>query len=389
MADDLARILLVDDNPLLLRSLARVLRNGRYHIESASDGPSALAQMQNASFDAVVSDITMPHMTGIEFLRAVRALDLDVPVILMTGTPEVETAAAAVEYGAFRYLTKPVDTAELEATVRRAVLMHGMARLKRRALDALGQEGMRLSDRAALEGRFERALGKLWMAYQPIVAIGERRVFAYEALLRSDEPELPNPGALLDAAERLGRLRAVGRTVRVLVGQMVPSLPEGVLAFVNLHPDDLLDDDLYAPNTPLSRVAARVVLEITERASLDGMGDLVERMARLRALGYRVAVDDLGAGYAGLSSLARLEPEIFKLDMSLVRDLHLSPVKRQLIASMVKLARELRVLAVAEGVENRAELDALTTIGVDLIQGYHVARPQRELIAPDFSRFLA
>ncbi len=383
-----SKVLLIDDHPKLLRALARILSQAGYEVSTAADGLEALAQLKQVSFDAIVSDIMMPHMTGLELLRAVRELDLDVPVILMTGSPGMESAAEAIEYGAFRYLCKPVETAALEQAVKRAVLMHGLAKMKRRALDLLGQEGMRLSDRAALESRFEKAIGSLWVAFQPIVSLAGGRVAAYEALVRCDEQTLMSPNALLDAAERLGRLNDIGRGVRRLVGEALPRMPAGVMAFVNLHPEDLNDPDLYDGSSALPSSAKRVVLEVTERASLDNVHDLVERMSRLRRMGYRIAVDDLGAGYAGLSSLARLEPEFIKLDMSLVRDVHTNPVKQQLVRSMTGLARSLGVGAVAEGVETVEELDVLIDAGLDLFQGYYFARPDRQLVTPPAARMM-
>jgi EAL domain-containing protein (putative c-di-GMP-specific phosphodiesterase class I) len=373
------RVLLVDDHPKLLRALAHVLEHSGYLVATASDGRAALDAVRTTAFDVIVSDLTMPHMTGLEFLRSVRELDLDVPVILMTGAPTMESAAAAVEYGAFRYLCKPVSATELETVVHRAALMHDLARVKRRALDLIGTEGMRVSDRGALEGRFEKALAGLWVAFQPIVSLAETSIYAYEALVRTDEPTLAMPTALLDAAERLGRVHDVGRAVRRRVAEALPQVPEGVLAFVNLHPEDLLDGDLYDPSALLSRSGGRVVLEVTERASLDSVHDVVDRVARLRRMGFRVAVDDLGAGYAGLSSLARLEPEIMKLDMSLVREVQSHPIKRQLVQSMTELARALGAGAVAEGVETAEELDALAGLGLNLFQGFYFARPERQL----------
>jgi EAL domain-containing protein (putative c-di-GMP-specific phosphodiesterase class I) len=386
---DAARVLLIDDHPKLLRALSKILMHAGYAVETAPDGRAALEHLRAHSFDVIVSDIMMPHMTGIELLRAVRELDLDVPVILMTGAPDLKSAAIAVEFGAFRYLQKPIESATLESSVKRAVLMHGLAKVKRQALDLLGAEGMRLSDRAALEGRFEKALASLFCAFQPIVSLGQTRVIAYEALVRSSEATLPHPGALLDAAERLGRLKDIGRAVRRCVGHALPQMPADALAFVNLHPDDLLDSDLYDTAAPLSAQAGRVVLEVTERASLDGVHDLVERTAQLRRMGYRIAVDDLGAGYAGLSSLARLEPEYIKLDMSLVRDVHLYPVKKQLVESMTDLARSLGVGAVAEGVECVEELEVLLKCGLDSFQGYYFARPDRQIVAPPSQRLQA
>ena len=87
------------------------------------------------------------------------------------------------------------------------------------------------------------------------------------------------------------------------------------------------DHELFSPAAPLSRIASRVVLEITERASLDELGDVAPRLAQLRGLGFRIAIDDLGAGYAGLTSFAQLEPEVVKVDMSLVRGIDSSDRK--------------------------------------------------------------
>jgi len=120
-----------------------------------------------------------------------------------------------------------------------------------------------------------------------------------------------------------------------------------------------------------------VVLEITERAALDRIDEPMLRMKRLRAMGYRIAVDDLGAGYAGLTSFAQLEPEVVKVDMSLVRGIHLSQTKQKLIRSIVELCRDLKIQIVAEGIETVEERNALIRLGGDLCQGYFFARPER------------
>jgi len=153
---------------------------------------------------------------------------------------------------------------------------------------------------------------------------------------------------------------------------------------VNLHSHDLLDEELFSPDAPLSRIAKRVVLEITERASLDEVKDLRARTNRLRGLGFRLAVDDLGAGYAGLTSFAQLEPEVVKLDMSLVRDVHLEPTKRKLITSMAQLCRDLGMTVLAEGVETKEERDVLSEIGCDLLQGYFFGKPVKGFSAVTF-----
>jgi EAL domain-containing protein (putative c-di-GMP-specific phosphodiesterase class I) len=374
------RILLIDDEPSLLRMFKTVLGNMGFQSEEARSGPEALARLTKTSFDVVVSDINMPGGTGLEFLRNVREHDLDVPVILMTGKPSLTSSNQALEYGAFRYLIKPVMPATLKEAIDRAVRMHDVARLKRQALELQGGEIKLLGDRASLDARFEKAIAGMWLAFQPIVSWCERRVYGYEALLRSEEPTLATPGAFLDAAERLGKLGELGRAIRTRAAQDAP--PDDTRIFVNLHARDLEDDDLYLPEAPLTRLADRVVLEITERASLEGVKDLTSRIGDLRRLGFQIAVDDLGAGYAGLASFAQLDPDIAKLDMSLIRDVDTHATKQTIVRSMQKLCSELGILVVAEGVETTAERDALLASGCDLLQGYLFAKPGRGFPAP-------
>ena len=369
------RVLIVDDDPLVLRSCARVLAKEGYDIETQLDGDAAVAAVKARSFDVVLSDINMPGLDGLGLMERVREHDLDVPIVLVTGSPSIETAIAAVDHGALKYLTKPVQPDRLREVIADAVRLHRLAAAKRCALDLAGGVDRLVGDRAGLVASFGRALDSMWMAYQPIVSWSQRKVFGYEALLRSREPSLPHPGAVFDAAERLERVRELGRIIRARVCGPVGALADDVLLFVNLHVKDLLDEDLFDPASPLAAVAGRVVLEITERASLHAVRDVQARIARLREMGYRIAVDDLGAGYAGLTSFAQLEPEVVKLDMSLVRGLHMQPTKATLVRTMVSMCRELGMLVIAEGIESPEERDVVLDTGCDLLQGYLFAKP--------------
>jgi EAL domain-containing protein (putative c-di-GMP-specific phosphodiesterase class I) len=266
--------------------------------------------------------------------------------------------------------------------VLRAARLHRLAALKRDALELPGKEGRRLGERAALEVRFAWGLDLMWMAFQPIVSWNDRRVVGYEALIRSDEPLMKNPAEMLDAAETLGRLHDLGRAVRARIAAAAPEAPEGAKLFVNLHSADLNDEELYSAEAPLSMIASRVVLEVTERASLYGVRSITTRVKTLKALGYKIAVDDLGAGYAGLTSFTQLEPEVVKLDMSLVRGVDADPRRQSIVRSMKKLCDELGMLVVTEGVETPTERGTLVSIGCDLFQGYLFARPSRGFDAP-------
>jgi EAL domain-containing protein (putative c-di-GMP-specific phosphodiesterase class I) len=383
--DEPLRLLLVDDDPAVVRAYTKTLDRHGVTVSTACNGKEAVEVAKAATFDVILSDISMPEMTGIEFLKAIRAFDVDVPVILMTGKPELESAVRAVEYGAFRYLAKPVARKELSETVLRAAKIYKLARVKREALELPGKDRGRLGERAALEVRFSWAMSLIWMAFQPIIAWRERSVFGYEALLRSDEPLMKNPAEILDAAERLGRIHDLGRAVRARVAAMAAvEAPEGVKLFVNLHAADLNDDELYSPDAPLSKIAGRVVLEVTERASLYGVKSVPACAAKLKGLGYQIAIDDLGEGYAGLTSFTQLEPSVAKLDMSLVRGVDTDIQRQSIVRSMKRLCDELGVLVVAEGVETAAERDRLADLGCDFLQGYLFARPQKGFQAPQW-----
>src|SRR5579871_106737 len=144
-------ILLVDDEQSIARAYARTLGAVGFAVEIAFDGKSAAAAARERNFDVIVSDIAMPEMNGLELLRDVREHDLDVPFVLMTGGPAIDSAVRAVEYGALRYLIKPIAPGELEAVVSRAVRLHQIARVKREALEVFQQEGKHIGDRAGLE----------------------------------------------------------------------------------------------------------------------------------------------------------------------------------------------------------------------------------------------
>lgn len=370
-----SRVLVVDDDETILELHARVLENDGHEVTKARNGAAALAAVASRKFDVVLADLDMPQLNGLALLKGIRGVDLDVPFIVITGAPSTRTAIEALEKGALRYLVKPVQFAALRKVVTDALHLHQIARAKRMALDLAGGEARLLSDASGLSARLSSALASCHIAFQPIVSWSGRRVFGYEALLRSSEPSLCRPDAILDAAERLGRIEDVGAAVRREAAAAFSRAEPDVDLFVNLHPAELQDETLYSRDNPLFAIARRVVLEITERASLSDLDNVRERVARLRALGYRIALDDLGAGYAGLTSFALLEPEVVKLDMSLIREVHTSGTRMTLARTMISMAKELGLTTIAEGIETSQERDALVKMGCDLLQGYLFCRP--------------
>ena len=372
------RLLIVEDEDGLRNALVRSLGEA-FEVTAAADGVAAAELLMKETYDAVLSDIGLPGMSGVDLLRLVRSYDLDVPVVLMTGEPSVETAIAALELGALTYVQKPFKHDVLAATLQRAAKLAQLARTKREATLA-GIGNTLAGDRAGLHTSFDRALETLSIVFQPIVDRRSRKTAGFEALMRSREPSIPTPGAMLEAAERLGRIHEVGRRVRELATAAFRPPSDDMLLFVNLHPADLLDADLYNRNAPLSKLADHVILEITERTALDDITESKHRATELRHRGFRIAIDDLGAGYAGLTSFATLEPEVVKLDMSLIRGIESSPVKRHVVESMTKLCRDLDMKVVAEGIETVQELGVIIDIGCDFLQGYLLGRPGPALV---------
>lgn len=364
------RVLVVDDDSNFLKVCLTVLRRAGLEVDGVGDPREAIQKLEAQRYDVVVSDMCMPEFSGVEMLQTARRLDPELPLVLMTGAPTVESAMDAIDLGVRKYLRKPFDVDVFVNTVATAA--------NRRTTSG---------ERAALSPRLDHALAGLWVAFQPIVEFSRRRPVAYEALMRTRAVGIAGPGEMLSLAEQTNRLHELGRSMRAQVASVLDHFTPDADIFVNLHPADFEDAQLFAADAPLTRHAHRVVLEITERASVKNEAQLTEHVMALRGLGYRIAVDDLGAGYSGLTTLARVQPEFVKIDGSLVRGIDTSSVNQLIVTAVGDLARELKLRVVAECIETHRELATLRALGIDLLQGYLFARPGAGFPTVDFSQF--
>jgi EAL domain-containing protein (putative c-di-GMP-specific phosphodiesterase class I) len=212
----------------------------------------------------------------------------------------------------------------------------------------------------------------LSVVFQPIVRVATGEVHAYEALVRCAVPEYESPTRLFDRAVRDRCVGRLGRTIRAVA---VP-LCEGVPVFFNLHPVELSDRWLVRPDDPIYTHDEPIYLEITEKVPLEhfALCRSVLREIRERA-DARLVVDDLGAGYSNLKYIADLEPAVVKLDRELVADIHRQPRVQRLVHWLVRLCADLGAEVVAEGVETTDELACVRDQGVQLVQGFLLARP--------------
>jgi len=218
------------------------------------------------------------------------------------------------------------------------------------------------------------------MLYQPLVRLEDHSIFAYESLARCSVKLLRNPHILFNVAEQGGRIWPLSRILRRKSLEPLDRLPENQLLFINLHPADFSDPDLLNPDPLLLEYASRIVLEVTERAAIGDVDVFKRNLAHLREMGLRIAIDDLGSGYAALNAVAEANPDFIKFDMTLIRDIEKSPIRQNLVRNMVHFAEDAKCEVVAEGVETREELEVVRELGCHYVQGFYFARPSPPFI---------
>lgn len=371
------RVLVVDDDGAFAQTCARMLDASGYAVRVANDGWSAARMAAEQHFDAIVTDINLPDSNGIQVLQDVRKTDKDMPVILVTGQPDLDTARAAVEWGAISYLLKPVSAAQLERELDRA--LH-----RRRTTSRMHIVEDQDKEQEGTSERFSRALGSLWMAFQPIVSWSQKSIVGYEALVRTNEPSLSTPLDLLKTAEDLKQIGLLGQRIRRHVASVMSACAHPSPMFVNLHALELLDESLYDPAAPLAAFAKQIHFEITQHTAVHDTRDFLARTRRLRSLGYKIAVCDVAGGSSGLGSLAVLEPDAVDFEMSLFRQIENVAASRKLMRTVVNFCQEMDVPLIAQGVETENERDTFAANGGDLMQGYLFARPDFPLPEPRF-----
>jgi EAL domain-containing protein (putative c-di-GMP-specific phosphodiesterase class I)/GAF domain-containing protein len=223
------------------------------------------------------------------------------------------------------------------------------------------------------ESRIRAALrpGSPAIVFQPIVDVRSGTVIGAEALARFPDASGPERWFADAASVGLG-LDLELAAITAALGQL-DRIPDKVYLSVNASPNAIQSPRLVSLLEGVD--ASRIVVEITEHAHVDDYDALANAVATLRGLGARFAIDDAGAGYSSLRHVVRIRPDVIKLDTSLTRDIDRDPARRALARSLLLFADEIGAALVAEGVETPTELDALTALGVECVQGYLTGRP--------------
>jgi EAL domain-containing protein (putative c-di-GMP-specific phosphodiesterase class I)/CheY-like chemotaxis protein len=373
----MARVLVVDDEERIRSSVRRMLAYHKHEVVEAEDGNTAIALARAGGYDVALVDYRMPGgPNGDVVLRNLRDFDPACARVLMTATDEAEVWRTAVNDANIAYtLPKPFDEAMLLKAVNKALEATADVRKHHRLGHAV------LAARRDWRECVDKGL--LRLDVQPIVEARDPRcVRALECLIRSRHPVLSRPDLLLSAVEATGGVFELGAVVNALAAGWAAQIPPDVLLFVNVHPAQFADPRLLESFAPLLPYASRVVLEITERADLQETTDWERQIDALTDAGFQFAVDDLGAGHNTLALLAELRPTFIKIDMSIIRGIHLKQRKQSLVDLIVKFAAANGEQVVAEGVETPEEAEALVRCGVELLQGYLFGRPANEWPTP-------
>ena len=218
------------------------------------------------------------------------------------------------------------------------------------------------------------------MAFQPIVDMKEQRVWGYEALVRGVDGASAQSildqvdGRSVYAFDQACRVRAIE-----LAGPMMPKDGRTRLS-INFKPNAVYEPAacIRATLEAANRVGfdrRQLMFEFTEDERMIDIGHVRRIIEAYREFGFITALDDFGAGYAGLSLLSDLVPDLIKLDMALIRDIDTSPSRQSIVRGLVGMTQALGIPCLAEGLETREEVDTVRAMGIDLCQGFYFARP--------------
>ena len=224
------------------------------------------------------------------------------------------------------------------------------------------------------------------MAFHPIVDLEAGEVWGYEALVRGTEGQ--GAGSVLSAVNEANRY-VFDQACRVkaieLAGTRMPASSRARLS-INFMPNAVYEPKACIRAT-LGAAARtqfdpkRLMFEFTENEHMEDVAHVANIVSEYKRMGFLTALDDFGAGYAGLGLLAKFQPDLIKIDMELIRGIEASRARQVIVAGIVGIARELNVTVLAEGIETEAELTALRAAGIKLFQGYYFAKPQLEAFA--------
>ena len=225
------------------------------------------------------------------------------------------------------------------------------------------------------------------MAFQPIVDVGRGKVWGYEALVRGTQGESAYTVLSQVDADNRYRFDQACRVKAIETAARLYPRGEDIRLSINFMPNAVYEPTACLRTSLTAAAKAgfpreRIMFEFTEGERIDDVSHVERIVGEYKRQGFMTAIDDFGAGYAGLNLLAKFQPDLLKIDMELIRDIHASDARQVILSGIVWIARNLGVTILAEGVETEAELQVLRAAGISLFQGYYFAKPAFEALPP-------
>ncbi|MBN2370502.1 MAG: EAL domain-containing protein [Vicinamibacteria bacterium] len=296
----------------------------------------------------------------------------------------ITTVVPRLARAGFPYLKNPPRIEVAYGMALYNPLVHPESIVRRTIEEALVQAShQRLADELNQREKLQDLIirSRIVTAFQPIVLLKDRTVLGFEALSRGARGTgFENAGDLFGTAARYALLVELDRLCRTRALLSSGRIPTNARIFINTLPATMRDPQFRGKSliTFLERTQVmpeRLVIEITEKLIIENYDAFRETLAYFTDLGISFAVDDVGAGYSGLESIARLKPHYLKIDMALVRDVHSSVTSRAMVQAILAMGQDIGSTVIAEGIQTREEADTLFSMGVSIGQGFYLARP--------------
>jgi EAL domain-containing protein (putative c-di-GMP-specific phosphodiesterase class I)/AmiR/NasT family two-component response regulator len=364
-------ILIVDDEPAISQLLTILLASHGYATKVAVTGRQALEYI-TPNIDLVLLDMLLPDSEGMQICQQLKSNSLtrDIPIIIISGKQSKSDKIESLYLGAEDYLTKPFEPEELFARMDVVLRRHQV-----RPIENNFQEQETITElRRIIDDE------SVNVCFQPIYFLKPMRLLGLEMLSRpqTTTPML-NPEVFFKAALKYGvyyEVEMIGWRKGI---KMAADLFDGrQKLFLNCDPY-LVESDKFKTVRKtfdgLGMSSNEIFLEITERSAVIAFDAFYERIREYRQDGFKIAVDDLGAGYSSLESIIEIRPEAVKLDRRIVNGVSSDPYKNSIVKLFVTFCRENSIICVAEGIETKQDFDALIELGVDAGQGYYLCRP--------------
>ncbi len=373
---------LVADDSITQRMHAQNLcaELGLQDVHGATDGRDALKILLANNVDVALIDLEMPIMDGIELLRSIAQEKCAKSVIILSAKDPILIASVGTmaEADGLRVL------GTFQKPLQRDLLETSLMRFVRDLKSNPTAEPVAPSEVTVIDFCNALDVGDITLSYQPKLTVQGLILRGVEALARWKHPQKGSisPSVFIPLAERHGLIDTLTRELLEKAFQQKRTWQQMGLRFhlaFNLSPLSLADAGLSDWLSELAQQYSippeEITLEVTENALLGELACAIRTLARLRLKGFNIAIDDYGTGFANAQQLSRVPATELKIDRSLVHQVSTRPQQKTILASTVDLAKNLKLITVAEGVETLEDYQVLVELGVDQVQGFYFAKP--------------